>query len=272
MPTPFTSIYFDDPIVPQRVFDILEPRNVTRDIAFFFVHGGGWQAGHREGHHVVMRELNARGFLAAATDYRLAGVTALDQLADVRHGYRLFVDRLKEAGRPTRIVVYGCSAGAHLAALLSLALPGQCGEALTVGEVSVSADDWVRPEGVALQSTPVTFEPWEDIFPHIWTTMQRIAGRPYNEAPELYRALSPIEYVNDNSPAVFLMNAENEHIFSNELEARFADKLEDLGRPVRTKLYPRVEHGFFYALDRWQQREALEDLVSFAAWVEAGCR
>ena len=41
----YESIYFDNPIQTGRVMDIFMPEKVTREIALFFVHGGGWAAG-----------------------------------------------------------------------------------------------------------------------------------------------------------------------------------------------------------------------------------
>ena len=38
----FKTIYFDKPIVTNRSIDIFMPDEITRDIAIFFVHGGGW--------------------------------------------------------------------------------------------------------------------------------------------------------------------------------------------------------------------------------------
>ena len=51
--------------------DIFIPEKVTRDIALFFVHGGGWKAGSRNDFHNIMREFNAEGYICASTDYRL---------------------------------------------------------------------------------------------------------------------------------------------------------------------------------------------------------
>ena len=61
-----------------------------------------------------------------------------------------FVNELRRMNRPLRIAVHGSSAGAHLASMLSFALPGQCGEDLP------SDMEWIQPESVTLQATPST--------------------------------------------------------------------------------------------------------------------
>ena len=260
----YESVYFDDEPVPGRAVDFFLPGEVTRGTALFMVHGGGWRGGARGALHPLMRAFNREGYACAATDYRLAGVTILDQVTDVRHGYDRFVSYLKAKGRPVRIAVFGSSAGAHLAALLALARPGECAEAATFGECRLE-NDWTPPAGAALVPVPVTFEPWEDIFPHIWTSMQGIVGRSYDDAPEAYRRVSPIEHVGASSPPFLFLEAEHEHMFPLELTLRFVRAMEACGRGAGHKVYTRAEHGFLYDLTRRQQKAAFGDMLDFLA-------
>ena len=264
MPFAYQSIYLDDPIVDGRALDIFAPEHATRPVAVFLVHGGGWRAGSRAGMHALMRGLNREGFVCAATDYRLAGVTITDQITDVRHGYDLFVRHLGEGGRPVRVAVFGSSAGAHLASLLALTRPGECGEDAGAFGVTLT-EPWQPPVGAVVQSTPVTFEPWDDIFPHIWTSMQGIVGRSYDDAPEAYRRVSPIEHVGASSPPFLFLEAEHEHMFPLELTLRFVRAMEACGRGAGHKVYTRAEHGFLYDLTRRQQKAAFGDMLDFLA-------
>jgi len=262
MTYPFTSVYLDDPIVPGRALDVFMPAEPTRDVALFFVHGGGWRGGARDGYHTIMRAFNARGFVCASTDYRLTGTTVFDELADVRHGYDTFLGLLADRGRPARVFVHGSSAGAHLAALLTVARPGQCGEPLAVGDTTYR-NEWVLPIGAALQSTPVTFEPWEDIFPHVWTAMQGIVGAPYDTDPEPYRRVSPVRYIGADTPPLLFLEAENEHMFPLAMVLDFIDRMKAAGRHAEHRVYTKAEHGFIYDLTRRQQKEAFADILAF---------
>ena len=190
----FQSYYLDSPLICGRVFDLFLPETATQDTALFFVHGGGWNAGSRTGFHQIMEKYNELGYICASTDYRLPGpvrfsdspgVTAFDQLQDIRESYDRFVSLLKTMGRPLKIAVFGTSAGAHLASLLLCAAPGECGEHCEL------RNEWVKPSCGFLQSTPVVFEPWQDIFPHIWHAMQFFAaGCMYETDPKRFQALS----------------------------------------------------------------------------------
>lgn len=263
MPYEYKSCYFDDPIVNGRVMDIMLPRSISQLCALFFVHGGGWAGGSRTNYHAIMRAFNREGFVCAATDYRLCapGVTIFDQVTDIRHGYNLFGKFLKKYGRPVRIIVHGSSAGAHLASLLALAVPGQCGESKKFADLRII--DWIAPVAAILQSTPVLFEPWEDIFPHIWTAMQMAMGAVYKNHSNLYRKAAPYRYISESSCPVFFMEAECEHMFPLKYTVQFVEKMRSLGRRAEYKIYKNAEHGFFYDVTRRQQKEAFADILKF---------
>ena len=157
----YISEFYDDERKKCRVVDILGPENPTREKAIFFVHGGGYRAGTRDGSfRGVIRSLNESGYVCASVGYRMIESTIFDMIADVRDGYRFFLRFLEENGRPPKVAAFGMSAGAHLAGLLALAEPGECGE--PTDEAMAAVHDWVPPVGLALQATPVTFEPRQD--------------------------------------------------------------------------------------------------------------
>lgn len=246
---PFRSIYLDDSAVPGRILDIFEPTASSRDVALFFVHGGGWQAGSRTGYHPIALAYRALGFECASTDYRMNGTKVFDQITDVQESLQVFAHDLIARGRRPDIAVIGESAGAHIAALAVLTTPAQAPA--------------YRVTAVCLQATPFTFKPWPDIFPAIWADMQRAIGTPYEADPALYHQASPIAHLRPGLPPIFALHAADEHMFPLDLTEQFATQARELGNTVEIKTYPRVEHGFFYNLDRWQQREAFDDILSF---------
>lgn len=264
----FISEYLDDERMLGRIIDIFMPEKVTSDISLFFVHGGGWHAGSRSKFHPIMSGFNKLGFICASTDYRLAGVNILDQITDIRHAYDTFLLYLENEKRPLKIFTLGSSAGAHLAALLSFAMPGECGEPLEYKEYKYRSRKWPRPIGTALQATPVYFTPWEDIFPIIWADMQNIVGVPYEKNPDLYRKVSPINYISKETCPVFFLEAENEECFPSEYNMQFVEKMKAIGNLAEYRVYAKAEHGFFYDLTRRQQKEAFNDILNFMSKLE----
>ncbi len=258
----YESIYLDKPIIKDRALDIFVPESITQDIAMIFVHGGGWGGGMRQQMHKIMEGFCDKGFICASFDYRLAGVTGFEQLTDLRHSYDFFVSFLKEKKRPLKIVTYGSSAGAHLNALMSLVAPGGCGEDIEFNGVSLE-NEWVKPVGSMFQSLPVLFEPWEDIFPPTWECFQKVAAVSWEEYPEVYKRLAPIEYLSVETQPLFFLNASDEHMFPNRYIEQAAKKLCALGGTCLTKTYQDAEHGFFYDLTRRCQKEAFIDILEF---------
>ena len=253
----YISYYLDRPIVEGRSFDIFEPDEVTRDTAIFMVHGGGWRSGTKTGFHKLMEALCDRGYIVASTDYRLSGTDAFDQLTDIRESYCRFAEYLADNGRPVRIAVHGGSAGAHLASLLLCASPGEC------GENTDNITNWTNPVCGILQATPADFLPWEGMMPSFWAIMEDIAGAPYEKNPEVYQRLSLVNYIRQDNPPLFFMEAELEHVFLPEHTLHIAKQQRNYGVQSQWKMYDKMEHGFLFELKRAKQKEAFEDFCLF---------
>ena len=253
----FKSYYLDTTLVKGRVFDVFEPEECTKDTALFMVHGGGWRAGSREIFHGIMQAFCRRGYVVAAADYRLDAPSAFEQVADLREAYDSFTAWLAERGRPLRVAVYGESAGAHLGSLLVCAEPGEIGETVRLSR------PWVKPVKGIFQATPMDFLPWEGMMTSSWSAMQNIAGASYESDPDRYRRLSLCTYWRQDNPPVFFMEAELEHMFLSRHTLAAVRQHRAWGIPSQWKVYPLMEHGFFYELRRQAQFEAFEDICRF---------
>lgn len=245
----FRSLYLDAHAVPGRIVDIFPAEKSDREISLFFVHGGGWRGGSRTIFHEIAIAYRELGFDCASTDYRLTGTTVFDQIADVQESLAAFASDLEQRGRSNRIALIGSSAGAHLALMAALLSPAQPPK--------------YHVAGICVQAAPFTFEPWPDMFPTIWRSMQGMIGASFESSPELYGKASPYHHITSSMPPVFALHAENEHMFPFELTEKFIAKARQCGVHAASKIYPKTEHGFFYSLDRWQQKEAFADILTF---------
>jgi acetyl esterase/lipase len=246
----YITYCYDDEPKPDRALDIFMPDGKVRDMSILFVHGGGWSTGMRSGYHSIMTALIKKGWICGSLDYRLSGVTALEQLADVHLGRTIFSDKLHEMGHSGDMVLVGSSAGAHLALLEGMADTESC----VKGIVSVS--------GI------LTFELWDEIFPPIKDVMVMIAGQSYEDNPALYRDLSPYCHINEGTPPICLLDGANEHMFPSELAEAFVEKMRKYGRQAERHVYANAEHGFLYDVSRPCQQKAFADLISFCEKVE----
>lgn len=113
--------YGDD--AAQRL-DVYRPAGVHAAPVLLFVHGGGWRRGDKAMPRMVankVRHWAGRGFVFASTNYRmLPAAGPVEQAEDVARALA-FVQREAPhwGGDPSRVVLIGHSAGAHLVALVT---------------------------------------------------------------------------------------------------------------------------------------------------------
>lgn len=248
----YRSLYFDDPPLAGRALDIFPPDGRDSGTAVFCVHGGGWSSGSRAARHGIMREFGRYGIECASTDYRLAPGELFHQIEDVREGLRIFLRDRRERGLNPRVVMQGGSAGGHLALMVALSAGEEGGEDV---RSSIS--------GVAVQAPALTFEPWPDIFPPIWSSMQKAMGHAFTENPHPFEKASPMRHLHAGMPPILILHAEHEHMFPLDIALEFQRKARQLGGSVDIRQYERVEHGFFYSLERRQQKQAFQDILDF---------
>jgi arylformamidase len=84
-----------------------------------FIHGGWWRALDRTMFSHMARGLNANGMAVAVTGYDLCPTVSIADIVDQTRGAVRYLSR--RAG--TRIVVFGHSAGGHLAAMMAATMP-----------------------------------------------------------------------------------------------------------------------------------------------------
>ncbi len=220
-----------------------------------FIHGGGWRLGSRGDMHTLMYSFYKKGYPCVSVDYRLKGVSVSEQLADVREGMASASTRLKAQGLHQSFVLYGSSAGGHLALLAGLAPVGICGEQYDGASLDIA--------GIVASCAPITFEPWDDIFPGSWESMQLAVGKDFATDPECYRLVSPEQYTTVDSPPILFMLGECEHMFPNSLTIKLVERIRAQGGRAEYNIYSSAEHGFFYDIHRRAQGDAFQDMLMF---------
>lgn len=112
---------------PMVVDLYLPPKGnvATRKPLVIYIHGGGWIGGHTRQAAAfsdfpgVLAKLASEGFVVASLEYRLAGEARYPaQLQDVRAAVRFLKANSGKYGiDPSKVALWGGSAGGHLAAL-----------------------------------------------------------------------------------------------------------------------------------------------------------
>jgi len=208
--------------------DIYRPEggSVPTRAAVLLVHGGGWVVGSRDSMAALAGSFAAKGFLAIAVEYRLAGEAAWPaQLDDVSGAARWAADNADRLGiDPGRLVLAGCSAGGQLAMLAAAALKQQTRVAAVVAlfpasELSVAAEP-ARGElnAVALLGPDAT--------------------------AEAVRSASPLHQISADFPPTFLLHGGADWLIDPVASLRVYEKLASLGVPAELHIYAGALHEF----------------------------
>jgi acetyl esterase/lipase len=232
-----------------------------------FVHGGGWVrgdrsmvspsfAGWRPG---PLARLAAEGFAVASVDYRLSGEARFPaQLEDVSAAVEWLAGRAEEYGFDAgRIVLWGESAGAHLAALLGLRSPGRRVRGVV---------DWYGPADLAALDVQVgaagalTEDPLD-------TREARLLGAPVAEVPELARAASPISHVRAGAPPFLIAHGTADRAVPFRQSEALAAALAEAGVEVRLVAVDGAGHMWAGVADLTPLYDAV---VAFAREVTGG--
>ncbi|MET9433896.1 alpha/beta hydrolase [Streptomyces sp. NPDC006551] len=221
-----------------------------------FVHGGAWRRGRRDDMGMRTRHWNptpfariaAAGLAVACVDYRLSGeATFPAPLDDLRAALRWLTLRSEELGLDTtRTVVWGESAGGHLASLLALshADPPPAGAViwyapsdLTAARGCFTPEDAATPEALLLGAAP-----------------SAVPGRA--------RAASPLAHVHSGAPPFLLVHGDEDTMVDRSHSQSLAAALEGAGSPVELCTVTGADHGW-HGLPDAQVEEVFTRSLSF---------
>jgi acetyl esterase/lipase len=235
-----------------------------------FVHGGGWFAGNQRAASAfldfpaVLANLAQRGYVVASIEYRLSGEASFPaQLLDLKEAVRFLRANAARFGiDPAKVVLWGMSAGAQLAAL----------DAVACGTAAVGASDTMPfGESDCVQGFVGWFGPY-DLDAHLRETKSDASVRalldcgPDACAPAALADASPIRFIDDKDPPVLLIHgADDQQVMPAQSKA-FMERLRTAGVQADLLLIPGVGHGFIGATPaatRDASRQALSATFDF---------
>ena len=206
------------------------------------VHGGGWRRGSRRRPLPALGDgfypaLAAAGIAVAAIDYRLSGEARYPAAVDdVRAAVAWARSALPGYGvTPGPLVLWGDSAGGHLALLTALTASG----AGNTGVDGVVA--WFPVTDLVALRGPGDDDPEsrEALF----------LGAPPARVPDLARAASPISHVHAAAPPMLLLHGDSDTMVPADQSIRFARALRAAGGTVTLELVPGASHFWDGARD-----------------------
>lgn len=208
----------------RQQLDVYVPRSVaTKAPLVVFFYGGGWNRGSKDSYRFVAASLTRAGYVTVIPDYRLYPKVAFPLFVeDAAAATAWAVQHAAEYGADAdRIYLMGHSAGAQIAALLSL--DQRYLEARGVASDAVA--------GFVGLSGPYDFLPLKKGY--------------LNEVfPEESRAQSQaINFASASAPRSLLIHGEDDDVVEAGNSRRLADALDAAGVPVILKIYEDLGHA-----------------------------
>ncbi len=235
-PAPRTLVYqrIDD---ADLWMDVYRPVSDTPAPGVLVIHGGAWRGGQRQEFSGLSRYLVERGYVVASIDYRLAPKwTFPAQRDDVTAAVAALGAHAMEIGLdPTRLVLIGRSAGAHLALLAAYTLhnPAVRGVVSFYGPPDLTY-------GYEHPADPRVFDST--------ASLVRFLGARLEDRPSVYQAASPIEFVGRSTPPTLMIHGEPDELVSIEQSRRLDRRLAEDGVPHLLVELPWASHGCDYFL------------------------
>jgi acetyl esterase/lipase len=206
-----------DVYVPSRPADALRPLVV-------FWHGGRWRYGDKSDYRFVGAALAESGYVVAVANYRHYPQVKMPGFMDdaARAAQWAAVHAGEYGGDPQRLFLMGHSAGAHLAALVTL----------DPRYFAATGGPTPRVAGVIGLSGPY------DFLPLLEADVQDMFG-----PPDLYPESQPINFVRTDAPPMLLVQGLADETVWPKNSRNLATALTALGVPVTLKLYPKLSHS-----------------------------
>lgn len=203
------------------------------------IHGGGWQGGNRSHFDDLVRQLAARGYVAATISYRLAPKHVFPaQIEDCKCAVRWLRAKSSELGiDPQRIAAVGGSAGAHLAMMLAVMDP----------EDGLEGDGGWPDQSSKVQAAVSFVGPTNLVgnFPPVSTAiLQTFLGGTMDEKLELYQQASPITYVNQGDAPLLLFAGTKDPLVPYDQAFQMTTALHNAGVAGRVELLIGAGHGW----------------------------
>ena len=235
---------------PQHRLDVYVPHGAAatpRPLVVFW-HGGRWSYGDKADYRFVGAALAELGLVAVLANYRhYPEVKMPGFMDDAAHAVLWAAAHARELGAdPGSLFLMGHSAGAHLAALVTL-------DARYFSNAGRSAPPIA---GVIGLSGPY------DFLPLLEPDVQDMFGPPPN-----YPESQPINFVRAGAPPMLLVHGLKDDTVWPKNSRNFASALQARGVPVTLKFYPKLTHGDTVAAMSLPARKRAPTLADIASFV-----
>ncbi len=197
-------------------FDLYHAKDAEDAPVIFMVHGGAWRLGSKDASKVVDHKVDRwvpKGFIVVSVNYRmLPDADPLEQARDVAQALTTAQARAADwGGDPTKFILMGHSAGAHLVALI---------HASPMLATGLGAKPWLG--AVLLDSAAL------DVVRVMEGKHPRLYDRAFGRDPGFWQATSPWHQMGKGAAPVLAVCSTQREDACRQAE-RYRDKAASLG-------------------------------------------
>ncbi len=228
----------------EVLLDLYKPKIANGKLpAILCIHGGGWKSGSKENMGRLAEKYAAHGFVAVSINYRLTDEAKFPaNIHDCKAAVRWLRAHADQYGiDSSRIAATGHSAGGHLAALLAASygiadLEGNGGHAEFSSQVQVAVPTGAQTNFLSQRIIDMSEDPQGNgLYP-------KYLGGPYSTHADLYKAASPITYLDKSDPPMLFISGENDN--EDTRAVLFRAKMTELGIPSNYHMIRGAPHSF----------------------------
>jgi acetyl esterase/lipase len=238
---------------PQHRLDVYVPDQVRepRPLVVFW-HGGRWTSGNKADYRFVGAALTELGYVAVLPNYRhYPAVKMPGFMNDAASAALWAAAHASQYGAdPKRLYLMGHSAGAHMAALVTL-------DPRYFASAAPPSQPAPHIAGVIGLSGPYDFLPLRE------ADVQDMFG-----PPQKYPDSQPINFARSDAPPMLLVHGLNDQTVRPKNSVNLAATLRAHGVPVALKLYPKLVHADTAAALSLPARGRAPTLADIAAFVK----
>lgn len=207
--------------------DIYKPANLVKPAPLLvFIHGGGWKGGQRSDYLIYLLAFAKKGYITATVSYRLLKDAPYPACVEDITDAVQWIFRNSETYNydADRVALIGGSAGAHLALLAAYGWPNK-----------PAAND-----SISFSEHTHRIKAVVDIYGPVDLTTEYARNQPlvthfiahsFQEAPELYREASPIQYIGKDVPPTMILHGTSDNLVPISQSDLLKSKLDSLGVP-----------------------------------------
>jgi acetyl esterase/lipase len=236
--------------LPQQTLDVYQPTHPdAAHGVVVFLYGGDWQNGSKDDYAFAGQAFASRGFLTVVPNYRLWPAVQFPAFVeDAARAVRWTHDHAADfGGDPGHLYLTGHSAGAHIAALVTL------------------DDHYLRDVGLersAIRATAGLSGPYDFVPPPFDRPAFGMTTVDVHPRPDI----EPIHFADGHAPPMLLVQGDQDTVVDPDNATHLAAAIRAAGGSVEVKRYPdRGHEGIVLSLAwpfRWLD-PVLDDVADY---------